>query len=71
MYKAIIFDLDGVICHTDNYHYLSWDKISKENNLKFSYELNHKLRGISRLESLNIILKENNINFSNEKKTKF
>lgn len=68
MYKGVIFDLDGVICHTDKYHFLAWDKICTENNLKFSYDINHKLRGVSRLDSLNIILKENNIELDENKK---
>ena len=29
-YKAVIFDLDGVLCHTDNYHYLAWKRLADE-----------------------------------------
>jgi len=63
--NAIIFDLDGVICHTDKFHYLAWKKICDENNLIFNKNINEKLKGVSRIECYNIILKENN-KFDNE-----
>lgn len=53
---AIIFDLDGVICHTDNYHYLAWKKIADELNIYFDEKINSRLRGVSRKESFDIIL---------------
>ena len=55
-YKAIIFDLDGVICHTDRYHYLAWKEIADSINVYFDEEINERLRGVSRMESLEIIL---------------
>lgn len=55
--KAIIFDLDGVIVTTDEFHYQAWKQISEEENLHFNREINEKLRGVSRGESLKIILK--------------
>jgi beta-phosphoglucomutase len=54
--KAVIFDLDGVIVSTDVYHYLAWKKICDQEGLFFTREINEKLRGVSRMESLNIIL---------------
>lgn len=59
MYKGIIFDLDGVICHTDEYHYLAWKKVSDDLGLKFDRKMNNLLRGVSRRESFLIILEEN------------
>ena len=59
--KAIIFDLDGVICHTDKFHYLAWKKICDDKNLVFNKKINEKLKGISRIESYKIILNENNL----------
>ena len=56
-YKAIIFDLDGVICRTDQYHYLAWKKLAAEIGVPFDEALNNQLRGIGRMESLEIILK--------------
>lgn len=59
-YKGIIFDLDGVICSTDELHYKAWKEIARTLNLRFDEIMNNKLRGIGREESLKIILKENN-----------
>ncbi|NTV89801.1 MAG: beta-phosphoglucomutase [Clostridiales bacterium] len=55
-YKAIIFDLDGVIVHTDNYHYIAWKSIADELGAYFDEEINNRLRGVSRMESLEILL---------------
>ena len=59
-YKAIIFDLDGVICHTDEYHYLAWKAIADQLNIPFDRTINNRLRGVSRMESLDIILEQYN-----------
>ncbi len=58
--KAVIFDLDGVIVSTDEYHYLAWKRLADEAGLYFDREINSALRGVSRLESLNIILSRQN-----------
>ena len=55
-YKAVIFDLDGVICSTDEYHYIAWKKLADKMNLPFDRKMNERLRGVSRMESLEIIL---------------
>lgn len=55
-YKAIIFDLDGVICHTDHYHYLAWKQLADKIGVYFDEAINNRLRGVSRMESLEIIL---------------
>jgi beta-phosphoglucomutase len=68
--KAVIFDLDGVIVHTDYYHYLAWKAIADRLQLKFNENLNNKLRGVSRLESLNIILDCNKVILSETEKDK-
>lgn len=54
--KGIIFDLDGVICFTDNYHYIAWKKLADQEGIYFDETINHRLRGVSRMESLEIIL---------------
>jgi len=59
MMEAVIFDLDGVVVKTDEYHYLAWKEIAEKYDLKFDYEMNHMLRGVSREESLKIILDQN------------
>ncbi len=52
-----IFDLDGVITDTAQYHYLSWKQMADEEGLPFTWEDNHQLRGVSRPRSLEILLK--------------
>lgn len=56
IYRAIIFDLDGVICHTDKYHYLAWKQLADKLGIYFDEQINHRLRGVSRMDSLEIIL---------------
>lgn len=58
-FKAVIFDLDGVICFTDEYHYQAWKQIADEVNIPFDREINNRLRGVSRMASLEIILEKN------------
>ena len=55
-YENIIFDLDGVLVSTDEYHYQAWKKIADEEGIYFDREINNRLRGVSRMESLEIIL---------------
>ena len=57
-YKAIIFDLDGVICTTDEYHYQAWKKMADSMGIYFDRTINNRLRGVSRMESLEIILEQ-------------
>ena len=54
--KAIIFDLDGVICHTDEYHFLAWKAMADGMGIHFDREINNRLRGVSRMASLEIVL---------------
>ncbi len=56
MIKACIFDLDGVIVDTARYHYLAWQRLAKELGITFSLEDNERLKGVSRMRSLEIIL---------------
>lgn len=67
-YKAVIFDLDGVLVTTDNYHYLAWKSIADKLGIFFDKTINERLRGVSRMESLDIILEKANEVFDNEKK---
>ncbi|MDR2045148.1 MAG: beta-phosphoglucomutase [Clostridium sp.] len=55
-YEAVIFDLDGVICHTDRYHYKAWKALADRLGIYFDPEINNRLRGVSRMESFEIIL---------------
>ncbi|TAH69169.1 MAG: beta-phosphoglucomutase [Anaerolineaceae bacterium] len=56
LYTAIIFDLDGVICHTDKYHYMAWKQLADKLGIYFDEQINNRLRGVSRMDSLEIIL---------------
>ena len=55
--RAFIFDLDGVITDTAEFHYLSWSQLAAEEGIPFTREDNEQLRGVSRRESLNRVLK--------------
>ena len=57
-YKGIIFDLDGVICFTDHYHYLAWKALADSIGAPFDETKNDRLRGVSRMASLEIVLEE-------------
>lgn len=55
--KAFIFDLDGVITDTAEFHFLSWKRLAEAEGISFTREDNEQLRGVSRRESLNRMLK--------------
>ena len=57
MIKGLIFDLDGVIVNTEKNHFLAWKQIASELGIFFSEKENELLKGISRRDSLNVILK--------------
>ena len=54
--RAFIFDLDGVLVSTDEYHYQAWKHLAQQEGLSFSREVNRLQRGVSRMESLDILL---------------
>lgn len=54
--KAVIFDLDGVITSTDKFHYQAWKQLADNLGIYFDEEINKRLHGVSRMDSLNIIL---------------
>lgn len=58
MIKAVIFDLDGVIVSTDECHYKAWKRMADEEGIYFDREINNRLRGVSRADSLEIILEQ-------------
>src|SRR6478609_11158575 len=69
--KAFVFDLDGVIVDTARYHFLAWQKIAADLGIEFTPEHNEELKGVSRVRSLEIILKLGNIEASEENKNKW
>lgn len=70
-YKTLIFDLDGVICHTDDYHYKAWKLIADKLNIYFDREINNRLRGVSRMESFDIILEKYEGDLSEDEKLSY
>ncbi|MDU0330742.1 MULTISPECIES: beta-phosphoglucomutase [Paenibacillus] len=56
--QAVIFDLDGVITDTAEYHYQAWKAIAEELNIPFTREFNENLKGVSRLDSLKLLLSQ-------------
>lgn len=55
--KAFLFDLDGVLTDTSELHFLGWKRLAEEEGILFTREDNEALRGVSRRESLNLLLK--------------
>lgn len=66
--SGVIFDLDGVIVSTDNCHYLAWKRMADEEGIEFDRTVNERLRGVSRMESLAIILEKATKEYSDEEK---
>lgn len=69
--KAFIFDLDGVLVFTDKFHYIAWKRLADRIGVYFDEDINNRLRGVSRMESLEIILEGSNKEFSLEEKEAF
>lgn len=70
-YKGIIFDLDGVICSTDEQHYLAWKATADKLGIPFDRERNNLLRGVSRMACVDIILEKTSKIYSESEKQKF
>ncbi|GFR34633.1 beta-phosphoglucomutase [Thermobrachium celere] len=70
MIKGCIFDLDGVIVDTAKYHYLAWKRLANELGFEFTEEDNERLKGVSRMKSLEILLEIGNKQFDEETKIK-
>ena len=66
--KACIFDLDGVIVNTAKYHFLAWKKLADQLGVNFTHAFNERLKGVSRMESLETILKSGDIILDEQEK---
>jgi beta-phosphoglucomutase len=64
--KACIFDLDGVIVDTAGYHFLAWKRLADQLKIHFTEEDNERLKGVSRMDSLDIILELGNMRLNDE-----
>ncbi len=61
--KACIFDLDGVVVDTAKYHYLAWKRLAQELGFEFTEQHNERLKGVSRMRSLEILLEVGGLTF--------
>lgn len=66
--KAFIFDLDGVLVSTDKYHYQAWKKMADDEGIYFDEKINDRLRGVSRMASLGIVLERAGRQYTEEEK---
>ena len=66
--KGIIFDLDGVICSTDRFHFDAWRAVMERVGITVGEDANSRIRGVSRMEGLNRILGDRVSDFSQEQK---
>lgn len=67
MFKGVLFDLDGVITDTAEYHYLAWKKLAEKLGFTIDRAFNEQLKGVSREDSLTLLLKHGNkTNISSE-----
>jgi len=64
--KGIIFDLDGVIVSTDDFHYKAWKQLADREGILFDRNINNRLRGVSRRDSLEIILEKSDKTYAEE-----
>ncbi len=69
--QACLFDLDGVIVDTAKYHYLAWRQLANQLGFDLTLEQNELLKGISRMESLEIVLGIGGVTLSEEEKLKY
>lgn len=68
MKKGILFDLDGVLLSTDELHYAGWKFVADELGIPFDREVNNRLRGVSRMASLEIILEHGGVTLTEAEK---
>jgi len=68
--STCIFDLDGVIVDTAKYHFLAWRKLAAELGITITEKENERLKGVGRMESLNIILSMGGIQITEDEKKK-
>ena len=68
--KAALFDLDGVIVDTARYHYIAWREMANGLGFDLTPEQNERLKGVSRMESLDIVLDIGGVELNQEEKTR-
>lgn len=68
MIEACLFDLDGVVVDTAKYHFIAWKALAEELGFEFTLEDNERLKGVSRMQSLEILLEIGNLRVSDREK---
>jgi beta-phosphoglucomutase len=68
MIRGVIFDLDGVLVTTDELHYRAWQNLADEEGICFDRQINERLRGVSRMQSLEILLERAARSYSPQEK---
>ena len=71
MIRAILFDLDGVLVDTDTLHYQAWKELADRLGISFTQEQGNRCRGISRMDSLEIVLEGASRSYTQEEKETF
>jgi beta-phosphoglucomutase len=66
--KGVIFDLDGVLVSTDEFHYRAWARLANDENIPFSRKDNQRQRGVSRMESLEVLLERSEREYPDHEK---
>jgi beta-phosphoglucomutase len=66
--EACLFDLDGVVVDTAKYHFIAWRALAEELGFEFTHDDNERLKGVSRMQSLEILLEIGGLQFSDQKK---
>lgn len=69
--KACIFDLDGVIVDTAKYHYLAWKALADKLGFEFTEDHNERLKGVSRMDSLEILLEIGQVSLTDDEKVHY
>lgn len=67
-FKAVIFDLDGVITDTAHYHYQAWKRLAEEQGVPFDAAFNEQLKGVDRMGSLELILAQGSRSYTMDEK---
>lgn len=68
--KAVIFDLDGVLVHTDQFHRMAWEALAQRLGLVLRPEISRSMLGVSRMDSLELLLKDNGVQVGPEEKAR-
>ena len=68
MIEACLFDLDGVVVDTAKYHFIAWKALAEELGFEFTLEDNERLKGVSRMQSLEILLEIGGLQFQEPEK---